>query len=68
MCAGSESKIGNDKVKLYMGYLGGEFIVGNVKYKECGKDKTKIETKLNSYKKSDLIKLIIDLVDNSGEY
>jgi len=68
MCAGSKSKIGNDEVKIYMGYLGGEIIVGNIKYTECEKDKTKIETKLNSYKKSDLVKLIIDLIDNSEEY
>ena len=71
MCAGSESKVLNEEVSLYMGYYGGNISVGdkhyNVKEDEGNVDAGEMIKILSSYSSDKLAELIIDLVNNSEE-
>lgn len=71
MCAGSESKLGNEDVDIYMGYYGGSITVGDLHYsvntKETECTKEEMIAALGKYSKEELAACIVDLIDNSNE-
>jgi len=69
MCAESEAKIRDEEVDLYMGYNGGWMQIGKHVYNEKpgAKEREDFSRMLNKYKKTELVNLILDLLDNSCE-
>ena len=71
MCASTEAKIRDNAVHVGLGYYGGTISIGNLDY--WHDDKTSPNTKdeiiecLGRFKKSELIALIVDLVEGSLE-
>lgn len=68
MCAGSNTIIKNEEVNVYMGYYGGRLSIGNINYKDNNvKERPVMAAKLKSFKKDDLIEMILNLIDNADE-
>lgn len=71
MCANSEARLKDKEVALYMGYYGGEIYIDNLNYKHNegsgGCKREEIIAELCKYDKEDIVKMIVDLVDNAEE-
>ena len=67
MCAGASLTIRGDEVSVYMGYHGGRLEIGDVEYKSGKSDREEIFKKLSSYKKDEIISMILDIVDEADE-
>lgn len=71
MCAGSEAKIRDKDVDVYMGYYGGEITIDGKKYSqrkdEGNMSKSEMVKYLSEYNKEELALLIVDLIQNSEE-
>jgi len=74
MCSQSEAKIGNDRIDLDMPYAGGSIKIGDLEYHvqkstyhhpTCSRKD--MEEKLSSYSKEEIIKAILDIVENAEE-
>ena len=69
MCAGSEGKIKDKEVDIYMGYYGGSLSVGDDHFSVNGGNKTEEEMIeiLSKYDSADLARLMVELVRDSNE-
>jgi hypothetical protein len=72
MCSGSRAKIKREKVDIYMGYDGGSLRIGDIIYEQTDIHQSSqyerkiMINKLNTFTKSELIEMFLDLIDNAS--
>jgi len=73
MCAGSNAKIGETEIEVYMGYYGGSLYIGDKAYHQIMTTGENVLSReeairlLTAYGAEALAVLLVDLIDNSEE-